>query len=166
MNENFTIIKMNDNFDMTSDDLYFENESISFIDLDDCTDLKKIKNSKKADNNKTKPKASKKGKEASYIKKVLSDFDYKSSLTWKKIQHMFSTGIRHTELLSVAEVLVHLTGAPNISRSCHRSFPVLIKWFDDNWEILEPIIYRISLLDENKNKIDFSREMNDHIRVK
>lgn len=157
---------MNVDFDIAIDDLYFEDENISFIDLEDHTDLKVIKKSKKAENIKTKPKASKKGKEASYIKKVLSDFDYKSSPTWKKIQHLFSTGIRHTELLSVAEVLVHLTGAPNVSRSCHRSFPVLIKWFDDNWEILEPFIYRISLLDENKNKIDFSREMHDHIRVK
>lgn len=158
---------MNDFLDIAGDDYFIDDEeSNCIINIEDYTDLIKTKSVTKKIDNKNKDKNIKKGKEASYIEKMLKDFDYKSSVTWKKIQNLFSTGIRHTELISIAQVLMHISDVPKISRSCHRSFPVLIKWFDDNWDKIESYIYNISLLDENKNKIDFSREMYDHIKTK
>ena len=170
MSGNLLTINMNDKLDMFDDDFddeeFIENGNICFIDFEKYIDNKKHILGKNKTNNNKKLKCSPKGKEASYIKKVLKNFDYKTSIVWKKIQQLFSTGVRHTELISVAQILIQISGAPEVSRSCHRSFPVLIKWFDDNWDKIEPFIHHISLLDENMNTINITREMFDQIKSK
>lgn len=161
------VINMDDYDLVHDDDLYInsKNKHRNEEKVNDCLKYDDF-NKMKHNHNQSKKiqKKIKTGKEATYIKKILKNFDYESSNTWKKIQELFSTGIRHSELISIAEILIYLFGVPNISRSCHRSFPVLIKWFDDNWEIIEPHIYNISLLDEDKKQINLSRQIYDQIK--
>ncbi|OHT10195.1 hypothetical protein TRFO_20568 [Tritrichomonas foetus] len=104
----------------------------------------------------------KKGKEASNIQKLLGNFDYNNSRAWKEIKILFSSGIRHTELISIATVLISIYNLPKVSRPHRRSFPLLVKWFDDNWEKIQPIISKISLLDKERVPINSQREMCDN----
>lgn len=112
--------------------------------------------------NKKKTSARGRGREASHVKHELKDFDFHSCAAWIEIQNRFSTGIRHTELLSIAKVLCLICkDLPPVGRSCCRSFPVLIKWFSENWEVIRPELSCISILDEEQKPITGLREMKE-----
>ena len=109
-------------------------------------------------------KQMKKGKEKLIIENELNNFDYKSSPAWDAIKKQFSSGIRHSELLSIAFIVRHLTNVPEVNRSCKRNFTCLIKWFSDNWENISKVIGRIVLLDEYSQPISGQRELIDFCR--
>jgi hypothetical protein len=104
------------------------------------------------------------GKEKSHISEILRTFDFESCEAWQAITHRFSTGIRHRELCSIALVIVRYFGVTKISRDARRSFPVLIKWFQDNWSEINPLIATMNLLDENEEVIDYDRELRESHR--
>lgn len=99
-----------------------------------------------------------KGKEARIIAKTLKDFNFKKCKAWFSLSSQFSSGIRFPELLSIAYVLQRIVELPDITRSEKRSFPCLVKWFDDNWEAIKDPIKQITLLDENTIPINGQRE--------
>jgi hypothetical protein len=105
------------------------------------------------------------GKEKTHIGEILRTFDFESCDAWEAITHKFSTGIRHRELCSIALVIVRYFGVRKISRDARRSFPVLIKWFQDNWSEIEPLLSIMNLLDENEEVIDHDRELRESHRI-
>lgn len=98
------------------------------------------------------------GKEARKVQTLLEGFNVDNCKAWKEITRHFSTGIRHNELVSIANILVKTYDLPALTRYCHRSFAVLIKWFQDNWDRIDPVIHNIKLLDENNRVICGYRE--------
>ena len=83
-----------------------------------------------------------------------------NSQVWITLQRYFSSGIRVTELKSIAKFLQFYLNLPFISRKALRSCPLLIKWFEDNWSKIYPFLPYISLLDDNLQPINHFREMN------
>ncbi|EAY03490.1 hypothetical protein TVAG_450630 [Trichomonas vaginalis G3] len=99
-----------------------------------------------------------KGKEGRIIERELKNFDYLNCTAWKALRAQFSSGVRHPELLSIASILSRTLDLPEVTRSGKRSFKVLIKWFDDNWDKISSIIRNITLLDANECPISGQRE--------
>lgn len=62
------------------------------------------------------------------------------------------------ELGSIAIVAATLVGISPPSRAARRSFVLMIKWFQDNWSTLFPVLLVIQLRDENNCVIDARRE--------
>ena len=89
------------------------------------------------------------GAEALRVQKRLQDFDYERSEAWAKIRQHFSNGITHTELKSAANILC-LKLNLKLDRDASRDNRVLIKWFQENWQQIEPHINKIHFTDENK----------------
>jgi hypothetical protein len=105
------------------------------------------------------------GREGQRIAVILRSFNYEDSLARQSIREKFSTGIGHRELCSVAILISQFFGVSKIPRDARRSFPVLIKWFDDHWAMIEPIWSCVSLLDESEVVIDYARELRETARV-
>ena len=90
------------------------------------------------------------GKEKDRINERLGVFDPKQ--TWQKICDIFGPNIKHPELVSIATVA---SGFLNIKldRDAKRRKKVLIKWFEENWAEIEPIISRVQLEEAPKTQI-------------
>jgi hypothetical protein len=73
----------------------------------------------------------------------------------------FSTGVRLPELRSVAGIICHLGGIPRPSRDTHRSYPLMVKWFAENWSDVVPWLKVVNLVDAEEKPIDGNREMAD-----
>ena len=83
----------------------------------------------------------------------LRGFSLKDSIAWKAICERFGSDLNQTELLSMAEVIGHELHI-KIDREAKRRKEVLIKWFDENFLIIKPILNIMVLEDANGNKID------------
>lgn len=83
------------------------------------------------------------GKEAKRVFERLNGFDQKKSIACQKIEEKFGTGIVHGELKDIA-VFISQVGQIIIDRDAKRDNRVLHKWFDENWEKIEPILDRIT----------------------
>jgi hypothetical protein len=99
-----------------------------------------------------------KGKDGRHVTAILNKFDFRQSTAWPILTHHFSSGVRHRELISIAQLISHHFVMPRISRDAKRSYPVLIKWFQDNWVEVEPIMPLIALRDETEEIINHRRE--------
>lgn len=92
------------------------------------------------------------GAEAQKVSVRLSGFNPNESEAWKTITHQFTIGATHNELKSVAQILCTLTGL-RLDREASRDNRVLIKWFDENWDLLKVHVHHIHLRDENEKII-------------
>jgi hypothetical protein len=99
-----------------------------------------------------------KWKEGRQVAALLRHFDFENCEAWRALTHQFSSGVRHKELSSVALVISHCFHVPAITRDARRSYPVLIKWFNDHWGKIQPIMPLIALHDEDDEIIDHKRE--------
>jgi hypothetical protein len=75
------------------------------------------------------------------------------------VRQQFSSGVRQRELLSVANVLCTIIETlPLPTRSEKRSYPLLLRWFEVHWALIEPWLPLFSLRDEHGKIINFERE--------
>ena len=100
------------------------------------------------------------GPEALRVAKRLNGFIVENSRAWRMIVQLFSSGVTHNELSSIAQIICMKTNL-KLDRDAIRDNRVLIKWFDDNWETISEIIPFIQLRDEKFECITLSREVND-----
>ena len=104
------------------------------------------------------------GPEAKIIAKELSHFDYQKSYAWQQLQLHFSSGVRFSELKSIASILImNFPYLPPLSRSAVRSAPILIKWYNDNWKLIAPILPYIKMIDSDFNVIDQVAEISHYL---
>ena len=87
-------------------------------------------------------------KEKERINERLGVFDPKQ--TWQKICDQFGPNIKHPELVSIASVVAGVLGI-KLDRDAKRRKKVLIKWFEENWTIIAPILPKIQLQEPNSN---------------
>ena len=80
-------------------------------------------------------------------------FDPNNSREWNILQQHFSSGIRQSELASVAIVLSQQLQLTHLSREAKRTFVPLIQWFHNNWAKIEPVLPFIQLFDDDLNPI-------------
>jgi hypothetical protein len=99
-----------------------------------------------------------KGKEARHIRERVKSFCAKESEAWKMIVGRFGSGIRHRELCSLAISLSSRYGVTPISRDEKRNADVTVKWFQDNIDVIRPILTHFQLLDDDEQPIDSERE--------
>jgi hypothetical protein len=99
------------------------------------------------------------GPEAQLIACELGTYNYETSPFWHVLRNQFSSGVRQRELSSVATVLCSLIETfPLPTRSEKRSFPLLIRWFEQNWTEIAPFLPLINLCTESFEVINFARE--------
>jgi hypothetical protein len=82
-------------------------------------------------------------------------------LCWEEfhfLQAKFSTGVRLSELKSIAAILARITGFPGPSRDAKRSYILTVKWFKDNWKWVLPWLPLVQLKDARNMVIDGQRE--------
>jgi hypothetical protein len=77
------------------------------------------------------------------------------------LQLKFSTGVRFTELKSIARVLAMLAQLPPPSRATNRRWSKLMKWYGKHWDELVPFLPSVQLRDENEVPIDGRREFTE-----
>jgi hypothetical protein len=99
-----------------------------------------------------------KGRQGRRVAGILKTFDYSTSKAWMALTNQFGSGVRHREFRSVAVVISKEFGVPRPPRDAQRSYPVLIKWFQDNLDAIEPILPFVGLLDDDEKLIDGYRE--------
>ncbi|EAY16333.1 hypothetical protein TVAG_359410 [Trichomonas vaginalis G3] len=80
------------------------------------------------------------GTEAARVRKRLANFDSERCIAWIEIQKRFGSGITHSELKSIAQVICEHQREPHLKldRDASRDNRVLLKWFTENWSIIEP----------------------------
>lgn len=96
-------------------------------------------------------------REKCHLKKRLSGFDWKQSRAWHEITRHFGSGLSQDELLAIAEILATAVGL-RTDRAARRRKEVLIKWFEENLSVLEPLFPRVELYngDDRLNLVDTS----------
>jgi hypothetical protein len=88
------------------------------------------------------------GPEAQRVIERLRGFDLDNSRAWQGITKQFTIGVTHSELKAVAQVVCSLTQL-KLDRDATRDNRVLIKWFDENWEVIEPHLLSFHLRDDS-----------------
>ena len=129
-----------------NDDFYFD---------DDIEQPKEEKNTKK-------PRAARgTGKEAKKTEEKLQNFT-KEKLDWidEQLIILFSSGVTHKELRSIAEVVaLHVPGLKKIEREEQRDKRVLKKWYYDNWDKIGDFLKNcVKAYDADNNVVDGNAE--------
>lgn len=120
-----------------------------------------MENAEKPTTKRTKPTVERgKGSEAQRVNKRLEGFDHMNCTAFLGIRKWFSCGITNNELKSMARVLCSKIDGLQLDRDATRDNRVLIKWYDENWSIIEPNLKYIQLRDEGGSVIDPSRDGN------
>ena len=84
--------------------------------------------------------------ERNRVESRLRGFDVAQSIAWKDVCGRFGHSLSQSELLCVAEVIGSEIGV-KVDREAKRRKEVLIKWFDENYVAIAPVLPRIELED-------------------
>lgn len=82
--------------------------------------------------------------ERSRISERISGFDPKNNIAWRTLTDRLGSNLTQRELLSIAK-LVSQEANIKLDRDAQRRKIVLIKWFVENWEFVEPRLSDIVL---------------------
>lgn len=108
---------------------------------------------------KNKKEAYGKGHEAKAIKDELGDFNMFETESYKTIIKQFGKSIRYNELLGIINsinIYIQLKKnccLPKVTRNEKRSFPLLIKYIENNRELIIPYLQYIYLCNSSFQKI-------------
>jgi len=83
------------------------------------------------------------------VRKRTEGFKYQNSKSWVGLCRRYGDRITHDELVSVAEVLNPYIGI-KLDRDAKRRKNVMLKWFEDNWNTIEPWLSYVVLEDDPK----------------
>lgn len=97
------------------------------------------------------------GTEAKRVSARLNGFDSENSHAWSVLKEMFSSGITHSELKSLASLICMKTDL-KLDRDAVRDNRVLIKWFEENWVKIHPILHNFHIHDSKGEIISSVRE--------
>jgi hypothetical protein len=74
-----------------------------------------------------------------FVKQCLRNFDPATSEAWKFLENRFGPDIPKPWLISLGRVLAQHLNIP-LAREYKRRKGMMIKWFDDHFEFIEPFI--------------------------
>jgi hypothetical protein len=78
------------------------------------------------------------------IEKRVGGFRWKASPAWRCLSLVFGPRLRQDELVSIAELVadrLHI----RLDRDARRRKIVMVKWFEENWARVEPLLAQIVL---------------------
>jgi hypothetical protein len=82
--------------------------------------------------------------EVERVQQRVDGFNYHKSVPWKSLVTLYGPRIRQDELVSIAEVIAHKSGI-RLDRDARRRKSVMVKWFEENWQVIEPLLSSIVL---------------------
>jgi hypothetical protein len=89
------------------------------------------------------------GPEAERARRRLAGFDYENSTAWKGLCDRFGAKITTNTLRSAAHLICSkVPEIPRPDREAQRSGSVLVKWYDENWALIEPRLGCLAFRDE------------------
>jgi hypothetical protein len=80
---------------------------------------------------------------------------------FRELQLKFSTGVRFTELKSIAVILSMLARVKPPTREMNRNHALLMQWYCDSWAWIFPFFSVIQLRDRYDVPVDGRREIVD-----
>jgi len=89
----------------------------------------------------------------------LGGFDSKENHVWEELSKRFGADIKRGELTNIA-ILLSETLKIKLDRDAKRRKCVLLKWFDENWEMIYPLLDYVILDDLPENR-EYSSSMNN-----
>jgi hypothetical protein len=93
--------------------------------------------------------------ERNFVERNRQDFDAYSCRAWVRLTKKYGPTISHNNLLSLAHVVSVHTKLPLLRESKRRK-DMLIKWFEDNIDLVWPFIEaKIRISDDNGEIIDY-----------
>ena len=104
------------------------------------------------------------GYEANAVRHELCGFRYRESPAYAAVLEYFGPDIRLRELKGMIytakkHILTKLgVGLPALSRNAKRSFPLLIKYIQDNYDILVPLFPKVWLYDEGRMPVTLGKQ--------
>jgi hypothetical protein len=81
------------------------------------------------------------------VQKRVDGFNWKRSTAWKRLTASYGPHLKHEELLSIADLVAKKLDI-RLDRDARRRKIVMIKWFEENWAAVEPLLSKIILEDE------------------
>lgn len=81
------------------------------------------------------------------VQKRVDGFKWKRSTAWKRLTASYGPHLKHEELLSIADLVAKKLDI-RLDRDARRRKIVLVKWFEENWGAVEPLLSKIVLEDE------------------
>jgi hypothetical protein len=78
------------------------------------------------------------------IQRRVSGFNWQRSYAWAHLSHTFGPRLNQDELVSIAELTSGIVRI-RLDRDARRRKPVMIKWFDENWGYIQPVLRHIVL---------------------
>ncbi len=99
--------------------------------------------------------------EAQNVKNRLGSFDFRKSVAHKRLQQNFGRDLSMKELIDIINALsayLNTKGIvlPKLDRFEKRSYPLLIKYIEDNSNVIFPHLPNIKLCDENYNPLSLA----------
>lgn len=82
--------------------------------------------------------------ELSRVHKRVSGFNARESVAWKGLTEKFGDKLTHEELISIAELIANAANI-KLDRDAKRRKVVLIKWFEEHWQSVQPYLPIITL---------------------
>ena len=75
-------------------------------------------------------------REQQRLKTRLGNFKYHESPVWKSLYQRYGPHLGHNELTSIAELICE-TEDLRLDRDAKRRKVVLVKWFEEHWDVIE-----------------------------
>ena len=79
----------------------------------------------------------------------LNGFDSENSIAYKYLREISEHDFKHFELLKLAKYLAKRHPCLKIDREAKRRKSVLIKWYDENFDVLKPFIDNLAFEDKD-----------------
>lgn len=90
----------------------------------------------------------------------MNGFDYKENHVWDEIVKRFGSNIKRGELTNIAQLLADTAGI-KLDRDAKRRKSVLLKWFDEHWEKVLPLLDYVVLSDNEDAVLSENETTND-----
>lgn len=81
----------------------------------------------------------------------LAGFDVKGSQVWREISARFGANIKQGELTSIASEIAK-TANIRLDRDAKRRKMVLLRWFEENWEQIQPYLEYVVIEETNSSE--------------
>jgi hypothetical protein len=94
------------------------------------------------------------GDQAKKVLARLDGFDAENCAVVQELRATFSAGVTNEELRSIARLLCEKCPSKlKLDRDARRDGRVLIKWYQENWAFISPLLQNIELRDEDGHVI-------------
>jgi hypothetical protein len=81
------------------------------------------------------------------VQKRINGFNWRRSTAWRQLSKVFGPHLKQEELVSIAELIAKKLDI-RLDRDARRRKIVMLKWFEENWVAVEPLLAAIVLENE------------------